>query len=889
MKRERQKHIWRWAFTVIALLLVIFSLALVILGSDANNNDIASAILFSISIVIAIFTWLLPFPQESTEQITLLSGNKLLRGNFRMGDEIAANFPYITIPLQNTYNTAIQALIEASSKTNAKHGIVVFGEANSGKTRLILEALIQTLPTWDVLVWNPAYTMSQIPQTTTLHARNIVVFIDDLQEYVPNENRTANGEIIIADNRTVILQGLLDSIRNTAKHVVVIAASRIEDELQVRTHLSQLLNELTLIMLPTFSKNTSDSQTADIISKFRQHGLIHINDWDGTLGSLVLGLNTKNSLYLRICRDYSGTILHSMKLLTLANTTDHTKERIRAICTSVFNEKKLQENTKVWERAIEQLIRLQFITEEETEDSNETVLVIRKDSYFDKVITEYPSTYRPQQLFRDFLQLQHLFRNQKDVEVLFNLGGAFSDLKHYEKAVATYEDIIAINQLDKDYTVYAYINLGVDLYRLHRYEEALNSLDQAIQLDPSFALIKHHKGRVLTELHRYEEALNSFDQAIQLDPSDIDAYNGKGIVLAENLQNYQEALLVFDRAIQLEHINEHIYTNKGNALAGLKRYQEALGAYEQAILLNSQSSETYADKGNVLADLERYEEALASYKQAILLDPRPSFYLAKGNALADLERYEEALASYEQAILLDSTSDSYYFHKADTFIKLERYNEALTVYQEIVRRDPNNSIAYNNMGDLLSQLKRYEEALNALEQAIHLNPNEPSNYLLKGNILSDLNKSNEALVATEKAIQLNPKSPSAYINKGILLLSDLHQYVEALAAFEQAIHLDPNDADAQELKKIALAELKNQEDIIANIEQAISLDPNDADSYYFKGIFLSTLGRHEEAKKAYEQAVHINPYYSNFPYDKGIPVRDVERYAERLPKVQELS
>ena len=51
--------------------------------------------------------------------------------------------------IQEAYDDALQALRNASDeKASAKSGILVLGEANAGKTRLALEALMSVLPTW---------------------------------------------------------------------------------------------------------------------------------------------------------------------------------------------------------------------------------------------------------------------------------------------------------------------------------------------------------------------------------------------------------------------------------------------------------------------------------------------------------------------------------------------------------------------------------------------------------------------------------------------------------------------------------------------------------------------------------------------------------------------
>jgi hypothetical protein len=47
---------------------------------------------------------------------------------------------------------------------------------------------------------------------------------------------------------------------------------------------------------------------------------------------------------------------------------------------------------------VDQLTRVEFVTEAKDQASGTYALVIRKDMYFDKVITDYPASNRPHQL-----------------------------------------------------------------------------------------------------------------------------------------------------------------------------------------------------------------------------------------------------------------------------------------------------------------------------------------------------------------------------------------------------------------------------------------------------------------------------------------------------------
>jgi tetratricopeptide (TPR) repeat protein len=531
-KQAWYKRLWIRIITfIIAILLLIAGALVWILSTEhliqGDWSTILSVVFTVLGVILALLTWLFPFSPDQTEAPSLLLARELVResASFRMGDTTAANFDYITEPIKYAYDTARQALYDASIRVGSKRGILILGIANAGKTRLAFEVLTLTLPNWKVLLWNAAYDrLSEVPAPTISHGSGLVVFIDDLQEYVPPESYGADGRGFISDNRIATLQAFLDRMQTT-EHLVVVATCRLEDETRVGARLRWLFDQLKVIMLPSFRVEATDPESAQIIDLFQQHGATDLKDWDGTLGSLVLGLSKKRSQYEYLVQSHSPTVivLRAMKLLSLARIPVHTHSRIQGVCTGVFGESTLQEGAKIWQESADQLTRFSFVTEVKDQATGKYALVIRKDTYFDKVITDYPTPDRPSQLDQHLEQLRKVFVGLNDYSALISLAYAQGELKQYEGTLAAFEQAIRL----RPNLAFLYIGKGGALDELKRYEEALAALEQAIHLDPTDARAFIGKGYVLDELKRYEEALAAFEQAIRLDPNLTVAYNGE--------------------------------------------------------------------------------------------------------------------------------------------------------------------------------------------------------------------------------------------------------------------------------------------------------------------------------------------------------------------------
>ena len=107
-----------------------------------------------------------------------------------------------------------------------------------------------------------------------------------------------------------------------------------------------------------------------------------------------------------------------------------------------------------------------------------------------------------------------------------------------------------------------------------RYEEAVESFDKAISLDPDNSFAWEFKAIALRSLGRYEEAIACYDKSMELDPLDYAAIYNRAVLL-ERLGKNEEALNYFDRALGFNPINSFVWYNKAIALRNLGRIREA--------------------------------------------------------------------------------------------------------------------------------------------------------------------------------------------------------------------------------------------------------------------------------------------------------------------------
>lgn len=246
--------------------------------------------------------------------------------------------------------------------------------------------------------------------------------------------------------------------------------------------------------------------------------------------------------------------------------------------------------------------------------------------------------------------------------------------------------IIAPKPLPALRTKEEWIKEGRLLAEQKLYADALAAYEQALLIDPHYALAYFYKGHVLYTLQQYAPALIAYEQATHFNPNAAAPHCYKGHTL-RHLQCYSEALAAYGQALQIDssEVSPVAWNGKGRVLSDLKQYSEALVAYKQAIQLNPQYAEPYVNKGIIFHDRRQYTEALTAYEKASRLDPyytAPHFY--KGNVLVDLKQYREALAAYEQALQIDPYYAAAYHGKGRVYEILGLEEKAKEAFEKAV-------------------------------------------------------------------------------------------------------------------------------------------------------------------------------------------------------------
>lgn len=171
-----------------------------------------------------------------------------------------------------------------------------------------------------------------------------------------------------------------------------------------------------------------------------------------------------------------------------------------------------------------------------------------------------------------------------DPAALHSKGAALSRQGRHQEAITYYR---AVLEVDPEYAL-SHAGMGDALFRLQRYEEALESLARAVSLQPDLPVagsVLRLMGRAAQELGRPEEAAEHYGRAMAMDTDDADTIELLAL-LRYGQQRYASALDLFRRRAELDPDSAQTYVNIGTTLYYLDRVEEAIRNFVHALSLD---------------------------------------------------------------------------------------------------------------------------------------------------------------------------------------------------------------------------------------------------------------------------------------------------------------
>ena len=268
----------------------------------------------------------------------------------------------------------------------------------------------------------------------------------------------------------------------------------------------------------------------------------------------------------------------------------------------------------------------------------------------------------------------------------------------------------------------AFSNRGIAYYDKGQYDRAIEDFDQAIGLDPKFALAFSSRGNAYYGKGQYDRAIEDYDQAIGLDPKDAAAFNNRGTAY-RGKGEYDRAIQDYDQAISLDPKYALGFNNRGIAYCYKGQYDRAIQDYDQAISLDPRSTVAFNNRGNAYHSKGQYDRAIQDYDQAISLDPKDAeaFY-NRGIADYNKGQYDRAIQDFDQAISLNPKYASAFNNRGVAYRDTGQFDRAIQDFDRAISLDPQHASAFTNRGITNFEVARFVAAASDFAERLRFAP-----------------------------------------------------------------------------------------------------------------------------------------------------------------------
>lgn len=163
-----------------------------------------------------------------------------------------------------------------------------------------------------------------------------------------------------------------------------------------------------------------------------------------------------------------------------------------------------------------------------------------------------------------------------------------------------------------------HLQIASDQLGNREYAKAIESTQQALDLDPGLAAAYNHLALIYMETKRYEKSEEAFRAALESQPDYPEVFNNLG-VLYNRQEKYAQAISFFEKALASEKYGtpENALTNLGYAYYKIGDHQKAKSYHQKALDLIPQFCLAAKNMGDVFAKEKNFAKASEYFQKAV--------------------------------------------------------------------------------------------------------------------------------------------------------------------------------------------------------------------------------------------------------------------------------
>jgi tetratricopeptide (TPR) repeat protein len=291
----------------------------------------------------------------------------------------------------------------------------------------------------------------------------------------------------------------------------------------------------------------------------------------------------------------------------------------------------------------------------------------------------------------------------------------------------------------------------------------LTKLTQMLAEDPKNDTLLYLRAALYHQLDGFDEALNDLSAAIQLDSMQPAYYH----LLADVLIDYGRPN-DSKRALEVLKMAKNKFPGRIGTLLKLSEFQlivrqhnDALTTLNEILQKDPENAEAFYMSGRVALDKGDTTNAVGALRKAVKIDAtNTDAWMFLGKIFSN-KKNPLAIQYFDNALRMDSTNLEAREFKAVYYKRVGEFAKAFDVYTEIIARNPDYSNAYFDMAMMYLELDSFPQARNNFDLAIKTDPLFVKAYYYRGVCSEQQGNLQAALADYVQANRMSPDYPEA--------------------------------------------------------------------------------------------------------------------------------
>jgi tetratricopeptide (TPR) repeat protein len=428
----------------------------------------------------------------------------------------------------------------------------------------------------------------------------------------------------------------------------------------------------------------------------------------------------------------------------------------------------------------------------------------------------------------------------------------------YQQAMEKLQEAIQL----EDRAAYFYNELGVLNTRMVRSTQAKENFEKAIELAPEWGLPYVNYCVESFYLGDNEQAIEYGEKALELLPAYPQLLNLLGWIYADRKEDGDRSNWL-RKGVELK--DDFVYrpNNLLTWASKINYYKKSIELLKEAVSIDSNYVAGYLNLGVCYTQTNELNAAIIHLNKALELDSTNHWIYGRlGDAHRVARNFEEGEQAYEKAIsLLDSTDYQTSNWLLNFGILYRKWGKKDLALKHLLRAAKYSNIyAESNIAALYNDLGDFQKAEWHKIQAIRSSQTNFLNNL--GRHYEKMNRPDDAEWMYLKSLEILPDFPYARENL-IKLYLKTRAFDKALEWQQKAVKLKSNDTETYFALARTYYMANNAEKAKEYFDKAIQLYPNRVDAHDYVSWYYWMHGEYEEANEYIKRAYALEDLDNN--------------------------